>query len=480
MSDDGDHLVPTRPANTDREYTVVALPVRGLSEVNRLSVERLAKLLRHRVQFAMVLQPEKRMVIVINLTCGIKERGIAVLAGAFKKLEFLRKDRVAYLYILRPKNKQKSKLLKRMFGIKKGEQTAYLNQFKVVLLKTLSELHAYVDRSNLTEDYGGTVKYCHNSWFYFYKVISPVLHRAYDVLKSLTITRVKIQGLKEYDTTNLERMLDVNEHSFCRKCGIKDSIDECKQTITKLEHNQDDNHLSRISPTLLTNGLTALKRMCPSLSTASRDMEILWLQTEEQFELDLKLLQFKEDTERLSWILTYIGSCTLYQPYVNGIYPQKWANSTRKVCCGSTSDPLSLGCGTSDSTGSKQPLIRDIENKFTARCPCTRVSGRRLARPKYTERILLQYSLSRQGTTTNILHKLDKIDLLNVANQNDQHTCQQNTVLMNRATQILEDIKSSMQYCTIERGQKAKDIAMSLTDAIQPFAQKTANSTKST
>lgn len=49
---------------------------------------------------------------------------------------------------------------------------------QVVLLKTLSELHAYVDRSNLTEDYGGTVKYCHNSWFYFYKVSNPhgILH----------------------------------------------------------------------------------------------------------------------------------------------------------------------------------------------------------------------------------------------------------------------------------------------------------------
>lgn len=76
-------------------------------------------------------------------------------------------------------------------------------------------------------------------------------------------------------------------------------MEECQQTIGKLENNQEDHHLSRISPTLLTNGLTALKRMCPSLKTALRDMEILWMQTEEQFELDIRLQQFKEDTEKV-------------------------------------------------------------------------------------------------------------------------------------------------------------------------------------
>lgn len=44
-------------------------------------------------------------------------------------------------------------------------------------------------------------------------------------------------------------------------------------------------------------------------------------------------------------------------------------------------------------------------------------------------------------------------------------------MLMDRATKILEGIKSSMSYCTLERGKKAKDIAVLLTDTIQPFAQ---------
>uniref|UniRef100_A0A0E9TYJ0 CRAL-TRIO domain-containing protein n=1 Tax=Anguilla anguilla TaxID=7936 RepID=A0A0E9TYJ0_ANGAN len=35
---------------------------------------------------------------------------------------------------------------------------------KVVMLNSLSDLHGYVDKAQLTHDFGGTLEYCHSRW----------------------------------------------------------------------------------------------------------------------------------------------------------------------------------------------------------------------------------------------------------------------------------------------------------------------------
>lgn len=36
--------------------------------------------------------------------------------------------------------------------------------FQVIMLSSIAELHSYIDRTQLTEDLGGTQEYCHDKW----------------------------------------------------------------------------------------------------------------------------------------------------------------------------------------------------------------------------------------------------------------------------------------------------------------------------
>lgn len=41
------------------------------------------------------------------------------------------------------------------------------------MLNSISELHSYIDKTQLTEELGGTLEYCHTQWFGHQTVSSP-------------------------------------------------------------------------------------------------------------------------------------------------------------------------------------------------------------------------------------------------------------------------------------------------------------------
>lgn len=36
--------------------------------------------------------------------------------------------------------------------------------FQVIMLSSITELHSYIDRTQLTRELGGTQEYCHEKW----------------------------------------------------------------------------------------------------------------------------------------------------------------------------------------------------------------------------------------------------------------------------------------------------------------------------
>ncbi|KAJ8299507.1 hypothetical protein KUTeg_023567 [Tegillarca granosa] len=82
---------------------------------------------------------------------------------------------VAVFYILKPRSKTKSSLLKKLLGLKKkkGEIT-FINQFRVVFLSNQAELHHQIEPSQLTLDYGGRLPYDHQAWAVFHKLCAII------------------------------------------------------------------------------------------------------------------------------------------------------------------------------------------------------------------------------------------------------------------------------------------------------------------
>lgn len=44
---------------------------------------------------------------------------------------------------------------------------------QVIMLSSVPELHSYIDKSQLTEDLGGTLDYCHSRWL-CHRTVSPL------------------------------------------------------------------------------------------------------------------------------------------------------------------------------------------------------------------------------------------------------------------------------------------------------------------
>ena len=44
---------------------------------------------------------------------------------------------------------------------------------QVIMLSSVPELHSYIDKSQLTEDLGGTLDYCHTRWL-CHHTVSPL------------------------------------------------------------------------------------------------------------------------------------------------------------------------------------------------------------------------------------------------------------------------------------------------------------------
>lgn len=40
----------------------------------------------------------------------------------------------------------------------------YMDGFQVIMLSSITELHSYIDRTQLTQELGGTQEYCHEKW----------------------------------------------------------------------------------------------------------------------------------------------------------------------------------------------------------------------------------------------------------------------------------------------------------------------------
>ena len=48
--------------------------------------------------------------------------------------------------------------------------------FQVIMLSSVTELHSYIDRTQLTQELGGTQEYCHEKWISHRTVRTLYIH----------------------------------------------------------------------------------------------------------------------------------------------------------------------------------------------------------------------------------------------------------------------------------------------------------------
>ncbi|RUS69885.1 hypothetical protein EGW08_022353 [Elysia chlorotica] len=242
---------------------------------------------------------------------------ITTLVDTLEAVEHGQRGTIACVYFLKPRNKARSATLKKMLGVKPSKKHPKVPLFKVVLLKTVQELHAYIDLSQLTLDFYGTLQYNHQAWMQLYKVVIQCIRSGQKLLSKLPGVRDRVDLLQEYDTdghssSQLQQLLaDLTEkfqiiHS---ESGLVQRLQETKQTLFSLEHPGVDDQLSSALPTL-TQGLCAsLRDVYSQLEQQNTGLEESWRMAESKITL---LTQIQKHRERAKEIENKI--CQHYQP----------------------------------------------------------------------------------------------------------------------------------------------------------------------
>ncbi|XP_051762012.1 guanine nucleotide exchange factor DBS isoform X4 [Ctenopharyngodon idella] len=170
----------------------------------------------------------------------------------------------------------------------------------VLMLSSVVDLHFYIERSQLTQELGGSQYYCHKTW---------ISHRtdleSFAALVKRMAQRLQVFGREMAETELPNNLLTagnlLNAHTS-RKDSLKEEITGAHSQGRKLLENirepvrRDPD--SSLNPDQLEN-LATVHRLLSQLNESSTAFDEFWIQHQNKLELCLKLCQFEHSFQQL-------------------------------------------------------------------------------------------------------------------------------------------------------------------------------------
>uniref|UniRef100_A0A671TZD3 Si:ch211-241j12.3 n=1 Tax=Sparus aurata TaxID=8175 RepID=A0A671TZD3_SPAAU len=222
------------------------------------------------------------------------------------------------VYIIQPKKKDTVKLLLKLLAPSRSYTTA----FKKVLLKEISELSNYIDRSQLTVPLGGYFIYCHRSWAAFIKEIDVFVQEFLSVVQRLPSCISTLHALSRLPMpstfSELQNFCSTNEAKFQqlrRELGLDELLKHCESVVEKLRYPEKDPCYQAMAGTALFTHTAFDMLQNHSRITAGVDkVELLWQQAFSKARLQLQVFQLREDALQITEQIQTLQEDKL-QPY---------------------------------------------------------------------------------------------------------------------------------------------------------------------
>ncbi|KAK5880532.1 hypothetical protein CesoFtcFv8_023550 [Champsocephalus esox] len=223
----------------------------------------------------------------------------------------LHKRTVHSVYIIQPKKKDVVKLLLKLLAPSK----CYTASFKKVLLKEISELSNYIDRSQLMPSLGGYLMYCHRSWVAFIKEVDEFVQDFLSVVQRLPSCISTLQALSRLPLPSTSRELQhfccTNEATFLqlrRELGLDELLRHCEGIVEKLRHpDKEPCYQAMAGTALFSHTAFDMLRNHSRICAAVEKVEQLWQQAFSKARLQLQVFQLREDalqiTEQIKTLL---------------------------------------------------------------------------------------------------------------------------------------------------------------------------------
>ncbi|XP_073701623.1 guanine nucleotide exchange factor DBS isoform X2 [Garra rufa] len=209
----------------------------------------------------------------------------------------------------------------------------------VIMLSSLADLHSYIERSQLTQELGGSQYYCHKTW---------ISHRtdleSFAGLVKRMAERLQVFGRELAETelpNNLLTASNLLKAQTSRKDSFKEEMTGALSQGRKLLENirepvrRDPD--SSLNPDQLEN-LATVHRLLSQLNESSTAFDEFWIQHQNKLDLCLKRCQFEHNFQQLRTELEQ-ATDTLNAFSEAGISPaqtehllQELTNHEKKAC----------------------------------------------------------------------------------------------------------------------------------------------------
>ncbi|CAL1547048.1 unnamed protein product [Lymnaea stagnalis] len=295
---------------------LLTIPTTKLLDITQWGAVKLSGLILHLAKISKCLMSSKDNPFAayhtLPLAClaDLRQASTAIITKLVEILEGVEhqsRGTFSTVYFLSPKKKSKSHMLKKLLGVKPSKTKPKIPLFKVVLFKTLQELHTQIDVSQLTLDFYGTLQYNHLAWMHFYNVVIKCIESCQHLLTKLPSVKDRVELLQEYETdgqtsNQLQHLLaDLMEkfHIIISESSLPLCLVQSKQTLFLLDHPSSDSHISAVHPELVEGFRKHLRGLYSELNNWNTDLEDTWRMTEHRLTVLIQLHRHRERVKEI-------------------------------------------------------------------------------------------------------------------------------------------------------------------------------------
>ncbi|XP_058643301.1 guanine nucleotide exchange factor DBS isoform X4 [Onychostoma macrolepis] len=170
----------------------------------------------------------------------------------------------------------------------------------VIMLSSLADLHSYIERSQLTQELGGSQYYCHKTW---------ISHRtdleSFAALVKRMAERLQVFGRELAETelpNNLLTASNLLNAQTSRKDSFKEemagALSQGRKLLENIREPVRRDPDSSLNPDQLEN-LATVHRLLSQLNESSTAFDEFWIQHQNKLDLCLKLCQFEHNFQQL-------------------------------------------------------------------------------------------------------------------------------------------------------------------------------------
>lgn len=170
----------------------------------------------------------------------------------------------------------------------------------VIMLSSLADLHSYIERSQLTQELGGSQYYCHKTW---------ISHRtdleSFSASVKRMAERLQVFGRELAETELPNNILTASNllngqtsRKDCFKEEMAGALSQGRKLLENIREPVRRDPDSSLNPDQLEN-LATVHRLLSQLNESSTAFDEFWIQHQNKLDLCLKLCQFELNFQQL-------------------------------------------------------------------------------------------------------------------------------------------------------------------------------------